>query len=44
MAHPVGFIGVVISLIGLYYGINENVFGWLGLVFGILLALISEKG
>ncbi|MFN7990602.1 MAG: hypothetical protein U0R44_00435 [Candidatus Micrarchaeia archaeon] len=43
-AKPLGFIGVALFLVGLYYGLTGNIFGWLGTFGGIALAFISEKG
>ena len=41
---PLGLIGVILFLIGLYYGLVGNPLGWLGVVIGIALAFVSEKG
>jgi len=41
---PLGFIGAVVALIGIGYALSGNIFGWLGLVVGVGLAFVSEKG
>jgi hypothetical protein len=40
---PLGFCGVVLFLVGLYYGLTGNVLGWGGVLAGIILAFISER-
>ena len=41
--HPLGFIGVILFLVGLGYLINGNILNAaFGLVFGAFLAFISE--
>jgi hypothetical protein len=40
---PLGFCGVVLFLVGLYYGLAGNALGWLGVIIGIILAFISER-
>ena len=41
---PLGFIGVILALVGLYYGLASNFLGWVGFTIGIVLAFVSEKG
>lgn len=41
---PLGFIGVVLFLIGLWTGLTGNLLGWGGAIAGTFLAFISEKG